>query len=83
MGGAGTRAGAVSVWRLPPVACALVPPLLAEFLVMQPTELVRVMVEPVRRALHLIEVMAVIAGDRLLLGPFPHDVQFFVAGFRR
>jgi hypothetical protein len=37
------------------------------------------MVEPVRGAFHLLKVMAVIAGGRLFLGPFTHDVQFFAA----
>jgi hypothetical protein len=37
------------------------------------------MIEPIRGALHLLEVMAVIAGGGLFLVPFPHDAQFFVA----
>jgi hypothetical protein len=55
------------------------PPVLAQFLVMQPAELMRVVVEPVCGALHLVEVMAVVASGRLFLAPFPDDVQFFVA----
>jgi hypothetical protein len=55
------------------------PPVLAQFLVMQPAELMRVVVEPVRGALHLVEVMTVVASGRLFLAPFPDDVQFFVA----
>jgi hypothetical protein len=77
--GAGLGRCAVSVRRLPRVACALVPPVLAQFLVMQPAELMGVVVKPVCGAFHLVEVMAVIPGDRLLLAPFAHDVQFFVA----
>jgi len=41
-----------------------VPLVLAQLLVVQPAELVRVMVKPVGGALHLVEVMAVIAGGR-------------------
>jgi hypothetical protein len=55
-------ADAGSVRSSASVARAFVPPVVAEFLVVQPAELMRVMVESVGGALHLVEVMAVIAG---------------------
>jgi hypothetical protein len=58
---------------------ALVPPVLAQLVVMEPAKHVRVVIEPVGRAFHLVKVMAVIASGCLLLGPLTHDVQFFPA----
>jgi hypothetical protein len=52
---------------------------LAQFLVVQPAKLVRVVVEPVGGALHLVEVVAVVAGGGLILGSLAHDVQLLVA----
>jgi hypothetical protein len=37
------------------------------------------MVQPVGGALHLVKVLAVLAGGRLLLGPLTHDAQLFPA----
>jgi hypothetical protein len=56
-----------------------VPPVLAEFGVVQPAELVGVMVQPVGGALHIVKVMAVLAGGRLLLAPLTHNAQLFPA----
>jgi hypothetical protein len=56
-----------------------VPPVLAEFGVVQPAELVGVMVEPVGGALHLVKVMTVLAGGRFLLAPLTHNAQLFAA----
>ena len=55
------------------------PPVLAEFGVVQPAELVGVMVEPVGGALHLVKVMTVLAGGRFLLAPLTHNAQLFPA----
>jgi hypothetical protein len=56
-----------------------VPPVLAEFGVVQPAELVGVVVQPVGGALHLVKVIAVLAGGRLLLAPLTHNAQLFPA----
>ena len=55
------------------------PPVLAEFGIVQPAELVGVMVQPVGGALHLVKVMAVLAGGRLLLAPLTHQAELFPA----
>jgi hypothetical protein len=55
------------------------PPVLAELVVVQPTEQVRVMVQPVGCAAHLVEVLAVVSSGSLLLGPLTHNVQLFLA----
>jgi hypothetical protein len=56
-----------------------VPPVLAEFGVVQPAELVGVMVQAVGGALHLVKVIAVLAGGRLLLAPLTNNAQLFPA----
>jgi hypothetical protein len=61
------------------VAPALVPPVLAELVVVQPAQQVRVMIQPVGGSLHLVEVLPVIAGRRFLLASLTHDMQLFLA----
>jgi glucose-6-phosphate 1-dehydrogenase len=58
---------------------ALVPPPLAELVVMQPPQQVRVMIQPIRGLRHLVIVLAVVARGRLLLCPLAHDAQLFPA----
>src|SRR5260370_16551518 len=72
--GAGVRSGLASG-----VVPARVRPCLAELVVVEPAEQVRVMVEAVGSAPHLAEVMAVIAGRCFLLGPLTHDIQLLPA----
>jgi hypothetical protein len=55
------------------------PPVLAEFGIVQPAELVGVMVQPVGGALHVVKVMAVLASGRLLLVPLTQYAQLFAA----
>jgi hypothetical protein len=57
------------------------PPVLAEFLVVEPAEQVRVVVEPVGCLPHLVVVVPAVAGGCLLLGPLADDVQLFPAQF--
>jgi len=61
------------------VVPALVPPVLAKLVVVEPAQLVRVMIQPVGGSLHLVEVLPVIAGRRLLLASLAHDMQLFLA----
>jgi hypothetical protein len=56
-----------------------VSPVLAEFGVVQAAELVSVVVQLVGGALHLVKVVAVLAGGRLLLPPLTHYAQLFPA----
>jgi hypothetical protein len=66
------------VWlSAPDVLPAFAAPALAEFVVVQAAQQVGVVVHMVGGVLHLVEVLAVIAGRRLLFGPLPHDVQLF------
>ena len=51
----------------------------AELIVVQPPQQVRVMIEPVGRAFHLMEVMAMLARRCLLLRALAHDAQFLAA----
>jgi hypothetical protein len=46
---------------------------------MQPSEQVSVVVQPVRGVLHLVIVLAVVAGSGLLLSSLADDVQLFLA----
>jgi hypothetical protein len=50
-----------------------------EFVVVEPAEHVRVVVQPVGRVAHLLEIITVITGGRLLFGPLAHDMQFLPA----
>ena len=61
----------------PDVLPAFAAPALAEFVVVQAAQQVGVVVHPVGGVLHLVEVLTVITGRRLLLSPLPHDVQLF------
>jgi hypothetical protein len=68
-----------AVLRSGSVGEALVTPVLAEFVVVEPAEHVRVVVQPVGRVAHLLEIMTVITGGRLFFGPLAHDMQFLPA----
>jgi hypothetical protein len=56
-------------------------PVLAELVVMQATQQMRIVVKLVRGTAHFIKIVAVIAGWRLLLSPFADDAQLVVAEF--
>jgi hypothetical protein len=56
-----------------------VTPVLAEFAVMKPAQQVRVVIQPVGGSLHLVKVMAVLAGRGFLFRPLADDVQLFPA----
>ena len=61
---------------------ALVPPSVTELVVVQASQLVRVVVQPVRGLLHLVVVLAVVACGCLFLCPLAHDAQLFAALLR-
>src|ERR1700721_2913867 len=65
----------------PVVLRALFAPVLPQFAVVEPSELARVGVEPVGSSLHLVEIMPMITGRRLLFGPLAHDVELFPGQF--
>ena len=63
------------------VRSAFVPPASAELLVVQASKRVREMIQPVGGALHLVEVMTMVARGRFFFGSLAHDAQFFAAQF--
>jgi hypothetical protein len=63
------------------VGKTLVAPVLAELVVMQPPQLVRIVVKAIGGLAHLGEVLAVIAGGCLFLSSFADDVQLLAAKF--
>ena len=69
----------VSTWVPVFVLRALVTPAWAEFAVMEPAELVCMVIQPVGGGLHLVEVVAVIAGRGFLFCPLADNAQFFPA----
>jgi hypothetical protein len=85
LGAAHVRRAAGAVRRAPErsaaagVLLALVPPSVPELIVMQPSQQVRVMIQPVRGPRHLVIVLAMVARGCFLLGPLAHDAQLFPA----
>ena len=63
------------------VRSAFVPPATAELLVVQASQRVSDMIQPVGGAFHLVEVMTMVARGCFFLGSLAHDAQFFAAQF--
>jgi hypothetical protein len=68
-------AAAGQTGRSSPVGGAFVPPSLLVLVIVEATNLVRVVIETISRRLGLVIVVAVVPSSRFLLGSLPHDVE--------